>query len=73
VPNKEANAVENTVNFWNERYGIELSREDAKEAVRNIAGFFQVLSEWERRNLYKTPQSIAMPCHECTAKPKLKD
>jgi hypothetical protein len=44
------NIEDQTVQFWAERTGEEYSREDARQMVANISGFFAVLAEWERRH-----------------------
>jgi hypothetical protein len=37
-----------TIALWEQRAGRRLSREDAREIVENVTGFFQVLQEWDR-------------------------
>ena len=44
------NIEDRTVQFWAERTGEEYSREDARQMVANIAGFFSVLAEWDRQH-----------------------
>jgi hypothetical protein len=34
--------------FWERRAERPLSREDAREIMGNLTGFFQVLSEWDQ-------------------------
>jgi hypothetical protein len=34
--------------FWEGRTGRPLTREDAREIMGNLTGFFQVLSEWDQ-------------------------
>jgi len=34
--------------LWSARTGAEISPEDAREAVVNVVGFFQVLSGWDQ-------------------------
>jgi hypothetical protein len=41
--------INQTIAFWSERSGQELSSEDARQMVANVSGFFNVLAEWERR------------------------
>jgi hypothetical protein len=41
--------VEQTIHLWRHRTGEAISREDAKEMMNNIAGFFRVLLEWDRK------------------------
>jgi hypothetical protein len=47
---------EQTVAFWSNRTGREISQEDARQIIENVTGFFQVLFEWE-----KAEQSKARP------------
>jgi hypothetical protein len=41
--------IEKTRTFWGERSGRVFSREEAREMVVNISGFFRVLAEWDRK------------------------
>ena len=41
--------IEKTRTFWGERSGRVFSREDAREMIANISGFFRVLDEWDRK------------------------
>jgi hypothetical protein len=40
--------IDRTVGIWQARYSRELSREDARQIVENVAGFFSILQEWSR-------------------------
>jgi hypothetical protein len=40
--------LDETIVFWEPRYGRKLTREDAREIAENLTGFFRVLLEWER-------------------------
>ena len=35
-----------TITFWRNRTGRTMSSEDAREAIENIRGFFQILQRW---------------------------
>jgi hypothetical protein len=39
--------VDRTLEFWQTRTSLTLTREDAREMVENITGFFRILREWE--------------------------
>ena len=41
--------IEETRAFWGELTGRTFSREDAREMIANISGFFRVLAEWDRK------------------------
>ena len=49
MKNEASDIIEHTLNFWGKRTGKDLSREDAREMVANVSGFFQVLAEWDRK------------------------
>lgn len=40
--------IDETVAFWQKRSKRQLSREDGREIVENLTGFFRVLQEWDR-------------------------
>jgi hypothetical protein len=46
---KESDIIEQTIRFWSNRYGRELSVEDGKEIVHNTVGFLRVLQEWKKK------------------------
>jgi len=39
--------IQETVSFWEKRYGRQVSLEEAREMIDNIVGFFKTLSEWD--------------------------
>jgi hypothetical protein len=39
-------SLDGTLQFWRPRLSEELTREDARQIVDNIAGFFSILAEW---------------------------
>ena len=43
------NHVDDTLAVWQRRSRRQLSREDAREIVENITGFFTILAEWSRQ------------------------
>jgi hypothetical protein len=51
-----------TVSVFENRIGRDISKEEARQAVENISGFFQVLQEWaeaeEKEGCESTPE-----CH----------
>jgi len=40
--------IDQTVELWQPRSRRALSREDARQMVENVTGFFVVLAEWSR-------------------------
>jgi len=42
----KSDPVDKTIRLWRHRTRGPVSPEDAKEMINNIAGFFQVLSDW---------------------------
>ncbi len=49
--------IDHTVAFWSERTKQEFSREDARQMLVNVSGFFQLLAEWERQAGQETTPS----------------
>ena len=45
-----------TIRFWEERTGKKISTEDARQMVANVAGFFTVLAEWNRKDREESQQ-----------------
>lgn len=42
------NLIASTLSLWRSRTGHEPTREDARQIVENVAGFFDILAEWSR-------------------------
>ncbi len=42
------NLIDQTIALWQPRLRRDLSREDARQIVENLAGFFAILAEWSR-------------------------
>ena len=40
--------IDRTIRFWRPRMRQDISREDARQIVELVTGFFDVLMEWER-------------------------
>jgi hypothetical protein len=48
--------------FWQPRYANrKLSQEDAREITGNVAGFFEVLREWDRKERAEKQPIAEMP------------
>jgi hypothetical protein len=45
------NLIDQTVALWEPRLQRNLSREDARQIVENITGFFNILAEWSRAEM----------------------
>ena len=43
--------IRRTRQVWQPRLGRDLSREDARQIVTNVTGFFSVLAEWSRAEM----------------------
>jgi hypothetical protein len=41
--------IDQTIAIWQKRTERKLTREDGREILENISGFFSILQEWERR------------------------
>jgi hypothetical protein len=44
--NETADLIEDTIGFWQPRYGRPLTREDARQIIENLVGFFTTLQRW---------------------------
>lgn len=42
--------LDKTIAFWQPRTSRRLSREDARQMIENVSGFFSVLAEWEAKD-----------------------
>jgi hypothetical protein len=40
--------IDETVAIWQRRSSRQLSREDGREIIENMTGFFRILQEWDR-------------------------
>ena len=45
------NLIGRTIETWQPRLDRDLSREDARQIVENVTGFFSLLAEWARAEL----------------------
>jgi hypothetical protein len=45
------NLIDATLAVWRPRLGRDLSREDARQILTNVTGFFDLLAEWSRAGL----------------------
>ncbi len=45
---KSNDIIQQTISFFAERTGTQISSEDAREMVGNIAGFFELLGQWDQ-------------------------
>ena len=43
--------IDRTRQVWRPRLGRDLSREDARQIVENVTGFFALLAEWSRAEM----------------------
>jgi hypothetical protein len=59
------NLIDRTREVWNPRFRRDLSREDARQIVENVTGFFAILAEWSRTE-------IPVPAND-TTKPSTSD
>ena len=42
------NLIHRTIELWQQRLQRDLSREDARQIVENITGFFNILTQWSQ-------------------------
>ena len=41
---------EKTIEIWQEKYDIKLTKEHLREITQNLKGFFGLLSKWDKEN-----------------------
>ncbi len=42
------NLIDRTIELWQPRLRRDVSREDARQILENVTGFFGILAEWSR-------------------------
>ena len=47
------NLIHRTIETWQPRAERDLSREDARQIVENVTGFFAILAEWSRAEKFE--------------------
>lgn len=57
MKNSQQHILDQTRKLWRTRFNIELTEEDARQAVENVVGFFQVLKEWDERGTQTIQES----------------
>lgn len=62
----KSDILDQTIAFWSRRTGQAFSHEDARQMVANVAGFFQLLAEWDHKDASRdepdnTPQRRGRP------------
>jgi hypothetical protein len=50
-PAANGNLIDRTREVWKPRLGCDVSREDARQIVKNVTGFFAILTEWSRAEM----------------------
>ncbi len=55
------NLIDRTIETWQPRFDRNLSREDARQIVENVTGFFSILAEWSRAELPEPANDTGKP------------
>lgn len=55
MTNRERDIIDRTIEVFQPRAATPLSREDGREMLSNVTGFFKVLSEWAARERVEAP------------------
>jgi hypothetical protein len=50
-PSANDDLIDRTIVLWQPRLRRDLSREDARQIIENITGFFSILAEWSRAEM----------------------
>lgn len=53
--NKEGDIIDQTVDLWQQHSSRSLTREDGREIIENMTGFFRILDEWDRAMTRESP------------------
>jgi hypothetical protein len=61
---RQAEFLDETIAIWQPRTTRQLNREDAREIVENITGFFSILHEWDRAERVAQKMAQAAPGQE---------
>lgn len=60
---KAGDLIDQTIAIWQKRTERKLSREDGREIIENISGFFSVLQEWEQKERAAESARVALSSH----------
>ncbi len=55
------NLIDRTIETWQSRHDRDLSREDARQIVENVTGFFSILAEWSRAEMPEPANDTGKP------------
>jgi hypothetical protein len=55
------NLIDRTVAVWERRLERDLSREEARQMVENITGFFNILAEWSQAEMPRSANDNVRP------------
>ena len=55
------NLIGRTIETWQPRLDRDLSREDARQIVENVTGFFSILAEWARAEMPEPANDTGKP------------
>ncbi len=55
------NLIDRTIETWKPRHDRDLSREDARQIVDNVTGFFSILAEWAQAELAQPADNTGKP------------
>ena len=64
IPTEDESLLDGAVRLYQPRYAQRLTREDAREIVTSLTGFFGVLREWERRAAGLAVPFVAEPSED---------
>jgi hypothetical protein len=71
-PAEHDDLIDQTIDIWQKRTDRRLTREDGREIIENITGFFTILQEWERkeRTAGYTKRAVSAPDSHVTRQTK---
>jgi hypothetical protein len=58
------NLIDRTIKLWHARVEHDLTREDARQIIENVSGFFFLLREWSRTSMVRPANDNPQPLGE---------
>jgi len=51
--NVDKDFIQETIDFWEKKTGKKFTREDARQMIENVSGYFNTLHRWDMREKEK--------------------
>jgi hypothetical protein len=63
-PREQGDFIDHTIAVWQKHTERKLTREDGREIIENVSGFFSILQEWHRRERAAQSAKAAASGHD---------